>query len=165
MATDHFSLTIPVDASCVPKQLSSVFDVQHLYTEEHSVLGLSRNNWFKFMATKVVHEYGLNYLAYFERPVTVLTPSQASLAISDLETFLTSIKSAPGKFIELSGQTMFSESDIATFTESYTISRNPRENSDDGDDILYFIAFLKSHAAVLTEAAQKGSYVIYGQST
>jgi hypothetical protein len=40
-----------------------------------------------------------------------------------------------------------------------------RENSDDGNDILYFIAFLKSHTAVLTEAAQKGSYVIYGQSS
>lgn len=160
------SITIPVELTVIRQPLDTFHDAMALLPkepEEPFALGFSRKNWFQYTIEEIAEVYQLENLEYFSKEAAALDSDQIQRAISDIESLLTSIAEKPGDLIDLTGQTAFSEEQILDCINSINVELDPYSLSDDGDNILYFIDYLKAHLHILGKALREQKGIIFAQ--
>lgn len=130
---------------------------------EPFAIGFSRRNWSKYAIEKISEAYQLENLQYFSQEAATLDLEKIQLAASDIESLLTSIAENPQKLIEVTECELYTEEEILQVVSSPDVVLNPYSLTDDGNNTLYLIDYLKANLHILKLALREKKGVVFAQ--
>lgn len=165
MANTYVSLTMALPKNEVPERLTSLEELALIYKEGEALSSFSRKNWLIDAVEACATHYGFSGLSYLSQGVSVLSPTEATLAAEALSGLLKAIAQDPASLCELLRQNAWSAREIRAILQADASPWGPLIESDDGDELPYLLSFLASQLALLRYSVEHNFHLAFAQTS